>query len=46
MPRSPANPAPDLRTFEALVRGVEETLMEGKRRIDRAMVLPIGKPAG
>lgn len=38
MPRPPAQPVPDLRTFEALVRGVEETLLEGKRRIDRAMV--------
>jgi endonuclease YncB( thermonuclease family) len=38
VPRSPATPVPDLRTFEALVRGVEETLLEGTRRIDRATV--------
>jgi hypothetical protein len=38
MPRPPAIPAPDLRSFEVLVRRVKDTLIEGKRRIDRAMV--------
>lgn len=38
MPRSPAPPVPEVRSFDELVRGVERTLIHGKLQIERATV--------
>lgn len=38
MPRRPTSPATAVRTFEQLVRGVQDALIEGHRRIERATV--------
>ena len=38
MPRRPSPPALEPKTFEELVRGVQQTFVEGKRRIEQAAV--------